>query len=385
VTTLAPEPPAGVDVAPIDADRPTTLLPVIKAIPKQQYDNPTWKGLAYLGRDLLVYGLVLWGLASTDRPWLVVPLWALSALIVSGLFIIGHDAAHESLFKSRRLNSFIGHVAMLPSWHVYEGWVLGHNRIHHGHTVRQGMDFVWHPMTPEQFDQLSGWQRFRHRVEWSWVGGGLYYLRDVWWNKMIAFDPPAKWKSKIRRDRAIVAAFVVVAALGFGALGLAEYGSLVGAVWMVVKLLIVPFLLFNWVIGTVVHLHHVDPDIRWYKRREWNKFRGQMEGTTVLYAPRWLDFFLHHIFIHVPHHVDMRIPFHQLPAASDAIIAAFPGVVEERKLRFRDYLHNTAQCKLYDFDEGQWMTYAEARTFLDSLPEGERARRDAEWQGTNSF
>lgn len=379
--TLAPE-----RDQPTTTERPTTLLPVIKAIPKEHYENPTGKGLLYFGRDLLFYGLVLAGLASTDRWWLLVPLWVLSGLVVSALFIIGHDAAHESLFKSRRLNSFVGHVAMLPSWHVYEGWVLGHNRIHHGHTVRQGMDFVWHPLTPEQFAELSRWQRLRHRVEWSWVGGGLYYLRDVWWNKMIAFDPPAKWRDAIRRDRGIVAAFVLVAGLAFGWLGWAEYGSVAGALWMVVKLLVVPFLAFNWVIGTVVHLHHVDPDIRWYKRREWNKFRGQMEGTTVLYAPAWLDVFLHHIFVHVPHHVDMRIPFHQLPAASDAIIQAFPGVVEERKLRFRDFVHNTRRCKLYDFEAGQWMTYDEASAYLESLPAEERARRSAElWRGTNSF
>ena len=75
--------------------------------------------------------------------------------MVSGLFIIGHDAAHEALFKSRRLNSIVGHVAMLPSWHVYEAWVLGHNRVHHGHTVREGMDFVWHPVTPEQYAAMS--------------------------------------------------------------------------------------------------------------------------------------------------------------------------------------------------------------------------------------
>jgi omega-6 fatty acid desaturase (delta-12 desaturase) len=380
VTTLAPERPV-----PIADEKPTTLLPVIKAIPKANYDNPTWKGLAYLGRDLAVYGLVLWALASTDRLLFLIPLWVVSALIVSALFIIGHDAAHESLFKTKRLNSAVGHIAMLPSWHVYEGWVLGHNRIHHGHTVRQGMDFVWHPLTPEQYAELPRWQKMRHRAEWSWIGGGLYYLRDVWWNKMIAFDPPAKWKSKIRRDRAFVAAFLVVAGGALAALGWSEYGTVIGAAWMVVKLLVVPFLLFNWVIGTVVHLHHVDPDIRWYKRREWNKFRGQMEGTTVLYAPKWLDFFLHHIFIHVPHHVDMRIPFHQLPAASDAIIEAFPGVVEERKLRWRDYVRNTAQCKLYDFDAGQWLSYHESESYLMTMSDAERERRAERWQGTNSF
>ena len=48
---------------------------------------------------------------------------------------------------------------MLPSWHVYEGWILGHNRMHHGYTVRQGFDFVWHPYTVEQWAAMSRFQQ----------------------------------------------------------------------------------------------------------------------------------------------------------------------------------------------------------------------------------
>src|SRR5690606_9075192 len=109
-------------------DKPGSLLPVIRTIPEEAYDNPTWKGLAYFARDLVVYGLVVAGLVFVDNPFALVALWVLAALAVSSLFIVAHDAAHEALFKSKRLNSIVGHVAMLPSWHVYEGWVLGHNR-----------------------------------------------------------------------------------------------------------------------------------------------------------------------------------------------------------------------------------------------------------------
>ena len=70
-------------------------------------------------------------------------------------------------------------------------------------------------------------------------------------------------------------------------------------------------------IGSVVHVHHIQPDIRWYPRREWTKFRGQMEGTTILRAPRGFDLFFHSIFVHIPHHVDMRIPFYGLEPAAD--------------------------------------------------------------------
>jgi omega-6 fatty acid desaturase (delta-12 desaturase) len=303
---------------------------------------------------------------------------------VSGLFIIGHDAAHEALFKSRRLNAIVGHLAMLPSWHVYEAWVLGHNRIHHGHTVREGMDFVWHPSTPEQYAAMSTFARLRHRVEWSWWGAGSYYLREIWLNKMITFHPPAKWAKAIRRDLIFMAVGVGLGMALFGWLGWVVYGSAAGVVWMVVKVVVIPFLGFNFVIGSVVHVHHVQPEIRWYPRREWTKFRGQMEGTTILRTNRFLDLFFHSIFVHIPHHVDMRIPFYGLEPAATAIKEHYPEVHDE-KLRFRDFVANSRQCKLYDFEAGAWLTYDEAMTALVAAPPAEgtdRADRQRFTKGT---
>ena len=357
------------DTPDIDSENPQkgsersekgSLKPVLDIIPAEAYDNPTWKGLAYFGRDLVMYGLIIAGLIIVDNPFAVIALWVLSAMVVSGLFIVAHDAAHGALFSSKRLNRVIGTIAMLPSWHVYEGWTLGHNRIHHGYTVREGFDFVWHPYTPEQFAAMSTLGRLRHRFEWSWFGAGAYYLREVWWHKMIVGAPPARWAKTIRRDRIIVWSFVAVASLALGALGWASYGGVVGILWMILKVLVIPFLGFNFVIASFVHLHHIQPNIRWWKRREWTKWHGQMEGTTVLRARFGLNFFFHWIMVHVPHHVDMRIPMYNLELATDAMKEAFPGTIHDEPLRFMDFVRNTRVCRLYDFDEGRWYTYREA-------------------------
>ena len=131
-----------------------SLKPVLAVIPADAYRNPTWKGLAYFGRDLVMYAVLVWALIVVSQPLAVFGLEVALALVVSALFIVGHDAAHGALFRSKRLNSLVGHVAMLPAWHVYEGWVLGHNRIHHAYTVRQGYDFVWHPYTLDEYRRL---------------------------------------------------------------------------------------------------------------------------------------------------------------------------------------------------------------------------------------
>jgi omega-6 fatty acid desaturase (delta-12 desaturase) len=148
--------------------------------------------------------------------------------------------------------------------------------------------------------------------------------------------------------------------VALAALGWSTTGTAAGAAWMVVRVWIVPFLAFSYVIGSTVHVHHIGPDIRWWPRKEWTKFAGQVEATTILHAPRGLDVVFHWIMVHTPHHVDQRIPMYNLDLAARAIAEAFPDSVHEGKLRFRDYVANTRRCKLYDFTTGSWMTYAEA-------------------------
>jgi fatty acid desaturase len=191
-----------IERAPAEGDR--SLGPIRAAIPPACTERSTRRGLASVGRDLALYLAVLVALAAAERWWLVVPLELLAGLAVSGLFVLGHDAAHGALVGSKRLNAGLARLLFLPSFHVHEAWVLGHNRVHHG-------------------------------------------------------------------------------------------------------------------------------------------------------------VFLHHIFVHVPHNVDTRIPWYKLPEAAAAISAALGDTVADRRLRLRDYLHTTRTCKLYDFDSGRWLPYAAVR------------------------
>ena len=343
------------------SERPGSLKGVIDALPDSVYDNPTWRGMGYFYRDAALYLGLLAALVFVTNVAEVLLLEVLMALVVSGLFIIGHDAAHGALFSSKRRNHTIGRIAMLPSLHVFEGWMMGHNRVHHPFTVRQGVDFVWHPTTPQQFAEMGWWRKLIHRWEWSWAGAGAYYIHQIWWKKMMVGAPPARWATQIRRDRALIWGFIGAMLVLFSGIGVALGDSIWGIVWLDARVLVLPFIAFAYTIGAAVHVHHIAPDIRWWKKAEWTKFRAQMEGTTVLRVPKVINFFLHWIMVHVPHHVDMRIPMYRLEEAADAIEAAFPGAVIDKKLRLRDYVSQTRACKLYDFDEGTWLTYAQAR------------------------
>lgn len=333
------------------AQRPTGLRPVMAVIPPHCYERSTARGLGILARDLLLYAAALVGLVLFDGVLVTIALWLVAGLAVAALFVVGHDAAHGALFDSARLNAAVGRIAMLPSLHATELWIFGHNRVHHGHTLRQGMDFVWHPLTIEEYRTMGRLGRLRHRFEWGPFGAGAYYLREVWWNKMVRFTPPSRSRRAMRRDQLLVVAFV------FGTLLAAVLAGGTDGIWTWARLVVVPFLIFCQLIGWVVHVHHISPDIRWWPRREWNRFRGQVEGTTVLWGPPGWDLFFHWIMVHLPHHVDMRIPCYRLPEAALAIAEEYPDEVIQRRISPLDYWRSTRACKLHDFETGTWHRY----------------------------
>ena len=98
---------------------------------------------------------------------------------------------------------------------------------------------------------------------------------------------------------------------------------------------------------------------------------GQIDGTRVLRAPWGSNIFFHWIFVHVPHHVDPRIPCYHLEEAADAIDEAFPGRLIDSKLTVRDYISTTRHCKLFDFDSGRWLTYRQAAALPVAEPQRE--------------
>ena len=326
-------------------------------VPAACYANPAWKGFAYLARDAALYAAALALLVSTDHPALLVAGWALGGLATSALFVLAHDAAHGALFRSRRLCDAVARLALLPSLHALAAWQAGHNRVHHGHTGRRGVDFVWHPLTREDWARLPAAARLRHRVEWSAAGACLYYLRAVWWTRMMRLVPPPRFRRAFRQDRALVVAVAAMVVVALAALGLRTYGTWAGGAWMTTKVAVVPWLVFTWIIGVTVYVQHIHPDVAWHASAQWSPLRAQVDGTATWVVPGWLNVFWHNVYVHAPHHLDPRIPFYHLPRAAAALEATLGETVRPVRLRLRDYVATTRRCKLYDFERGCWTDY----------------------------
>ncbi len=365
ITEQVPDTPSVSSRAPVAPVAPSvqahekrlTIRTLVKSVPKSSYENPTWKGLLYLGRDLALYTVGLALLLGSSSVPLVLVGWILTSLSIAAMFVVGHDAAHGALFKSPRMNYVVGQLAMLPSMHPLSVWAYGHNRVHHAFPGCQGLDFVWHPVTAEEYAGYSRWQKLRHRMDWSLMGAGTYYTREIWWNRLMWITPPNKMNGPYLRDRLAVCAYLVVMSAAVAAFSWEQTGTIGGIAWAWTKVLLVPWLLWNALIGWAVYIQHISPQMPWHSRRRWRKFAGQVETTCNLRMPGWLNVFWHNIFVHVPHHVDPRIPFYNLPEAAEALNRVDSDVSESRPYRFGEYVEATRQCKLYDFERETWTSY----------------------------
>lgn len=337
-----------------------------KSIAEENYENPTHVGLLYFFRDLIFFAACCAALIIVDEWYLLVPLWVLSGMLISGLFVIGHDAAHGSLFANKRLAHWIAQICFLPAMNPFSQWAYGHNRVHHGRTVEVHADPVWHPTTPARYRALSLPAKLLHRFYWSGFGAGFYYLVEIWLKKMLLDADHQKVRGALR-DKIIVIGFGLGASAallyhgGGGSPSVADATfDWSAAVWMWVKVFAIPYLIWNYLSGTVVYMQHIHPSIPWLERDDWTPEYGQLFATVNFHVPFFINFFIHNILIHVPHHIQIRIPFYYLPEALRRMDAVWGDLMHQSDRPVREYLRIVRRCKLFEPGSG-WYTYSAAR------------------------
>lgn len=327
---------------------------VRKSISRKNLEPHFIKSLYYVIRDILLFLLFSFLIIKNENVLVLIPLWILHAMSVLALFQLSHDAAHGALFKNRIFSWWVGQICMLPSLVPFHQWVYGHNRLHHGNTCRLKADLAWHPRTKERYLKMSLFDKCMHRIYWSVIGGGIYYLFKMWLQGLILHPAPG---FKAKRDIFFVVVFMLSSVLGsFCFAGtLSEAFDFKAGFWMFCRLQLIPFLIWNYVIGIIVYMHHISPDIQW-KREGWTRFYGQLECVTNYHIPKMINFFAHNILLHAPHHIDTRIPFYNLPDALEEISLLYKDSLKIRSSFFSDYLRSVNSCKLIS-SAGVWIRF----------------------------
>ncbi len=303
---------------------------------------------------------------STAPMWLRVVAAIVAGLAIPSLFVIGHDAAHGAFTADRRVNGLIGRVALLPALHNFSLWQLVHNRLHHREANVRGRN-SWSPLSLDEYRRLPRARRARERLYRSAMGFAPYYLIERWWRDKLfpRAHTPGGGRAAQWRDFALLATYAVVFAAALAWSG--------GAVSVVLGF-VLPFLIWNAMMGATTYLQHTSLRAPWFASAPW---RERVDDTVVaihLAVPRWYGFISHHIMAHPAHHLQPKIPLYRLAAAQ----ARLDAILGERALieKFSPrYLFGTLRaCKLYDYEARRWLDFAGHPTGPSLLPEPETAK-----------
>lgn len=353
-TIAVPEP----SVAPAGTAPAANPSPSRKAILLAFEGGGIWRQFVALTFDVALFagGVALSLLA--DSVWLKLLGSVSSTAGIVRLFLIGHDACHGSYFSVPKLNEIFGRIAFLPSLTAFSLWDVGHNVAHHGFNNLKGRDQVWAPLSKDEFDALPAWRRAMERFYRSGLGYGAYYFLEMWWKKLFFATKREIGASRLKyKLDSVLVTLALVAWVGI-TVGVAI--ATAQNVWLLLLLaVLLPFAIWNSIMGFVVFVHHTHPSIAWFqKRHDWQRFRAYLTATACVRFPLGLDRLLHNIMEHNAHHLNPRIPMFALRKAQLALQERFRADFQSYRLDWHGFRECVTHCKLYDFANHCWLDFS---------------------------
>jgi len=303
--------------------------------------------------------------AMLPQWWMKIIAMVFVAGMIPALFVIGHDACHQSLTPRGWLNRLLGRLSFLPSLHVYSAWEYGHNGLHHGWTNLSGKDPVWAPFTKENFDRLPRRRQILERIYRTPLGVGLHYLLEMWIGFGITRRHARVPGSRFPRfffDRLLIILFIPFQAAVLILLSNYPENSTLPALAhhsiLISMGILLPFVYWNWFMGFVIFQHHTHPRVAWFDdEKEWTFYSAQVKGVVHVQFPWIVEKIFHNIFDHTAHHVDTSVPLYNLPDAQRDLESTFSDDVVIARWTYRDLLNTCRTCQLYDYRNHQWLDF----------------------------
>lgn len=117
---------------------------------------PARSRLLWLPIHAAVIATATWALAAGHVPW---PLWPLVSLVIgasfAGVTFLGHETLHGAVVRGRVAIRIVGWFGFLPFCVSPQLWMGWHNRVHHNHTGKLGVDPDMYPTLEEYRTQGS--------------------------------------------------------------------------------------------------------------------------------------------------------------------------------------------------------------------------------------
>ncbi len=328
----------------------------------------TMYGVSLYATDVMLYMVSIYGVLMLPNLWMKLLASIFAGFKISNLSVIAHDAAHNSLTKSKRLNKFIAITSLLPCLFNYRLWLYDHNYLHHTKTNEDFPD-SYTPMSKQKYDSLSSFGKWKERLyrKPSLLYFGLYYIMERW--SKVKFYPvkstPASFKKRAWKYFAVL----IIYLSGFlSLLALAPLYSETTIFTAIMLGFIVPFYIFQSLYAFAVYVQHTHPDVVWFNQAPNRKTIGRSEFLSVhVRFPDWFNIFAHNIFDHGAHHASPAIPCYQLGAAQSRL----NEMLGEKALTYSFSIFRLYEimktCKLYDYNNYCWLDFNGNRTTQPAL------------------
>lgn len=313
--------------------------------------------LLILLADITIYVGAVVTVVVSDSMIIKAASAGLAGFMISQLFVVAHDAAHQAFVPHKKLNAIIARLCFLPSLHNYSLWLYVHNQIHHAYPNVKGYN-SWSPISLDEFNKLPKWRQWVERLYRSPLGFGPYYIVERWFKEKIYPKKhiPRKYHQRAWKDTVLLLTYFIA----FSALVVTPAylnGTSMLSAWLWAFL--VPFIVWNYAVGMTIYLHHTHQSIKWYESlSEWKKcVPSQVEVTSHVKYPLWYNIITHNIYLHPVHHVNPKIPLYQLKQAQQILEQKSINEMHVYKFGLQDMLKTISACKLYNFEVYQWLDF----------------------------
>ena len=124
---------------------------------------------------------------------------------------------------------------------------------------------------------------------------------------------------------------------------------------------VLPFLVWNYVMAFITIQHHTHPGVRWYADESaWSFYKGQLCSTVHVIWPgkmgALVDWGCGRFFHHSAHHVVKHVPLYKLTAAQQVLRHEFSGDIVIQPFSWTNFVTTLRTCQLYDYEAHRWLT-----------------------------
>jgi fatty acid desaturase len=255
------------------------------------------RALSHFGA-ILLNGTLLWMVLTRYGVLFAVPLIIAQGFLVAFLFMPVHEAAHKTVFRTRWLNTALGHLSSLTILYPYEYYALFHWD-HHRFTQDPARDpelmFATVPRSDAQLAiAYSGIVYLFKRVR-------LMLRHAITGTVTVPWIPDNKRTMVVREARsyALVYLLLLIASVALSS-------TLLLWVWLI------PLVVGQWFLRPYLFAEHTGCE----------HTRSAFENTRTTYTGQLMKWFSWNMPFHVEHHAYPSVPFHALPKLN--------GIVDSR-------------------------------------------------------